>query len=141
MSPATGYAILALATLSATGRPMTVRELADYADLPRAYLARIMGTLAKQGLVIAQRGAAGGVRLADPPDTITLLDVVRAVDPTIDQQACLVGFTSCPGGDTCPTSRACRALHELRLRELEAVTIDDFAKADARFAEDRTTAN
>ena len=55
-------------------------RLAEFHDVPPAYLAKALQTLAGAGIVESRPGPFGGYRLARPPADITLLDVVLAVD-------------------------------------------------------------
>jgi Rrf2 family protein len=75
------YAIRALAELTqAGGGPLTVGELATAQDIPARFLQNILLLLRQRSLVHSQRGAEGGYRLARPAATITLADILRAVD-------------------------------------------------------------
>jgi Rrf2 family protein len=44
------------------------------------FLENIMGELRRAGIVISQRGAEGGYRLARPPSEIAVADVIRALE-------------------------------------------------------------
>jgi Rrf2 family protein len=78
------YGARALLTLagagSRTGGPVTAENLAAAQGLPVRSVENILADLRRAGLVISQRGAEGGYRLASPPEQITLADVVRALD-------------------------------------------------------------
>ena len=55
-------------------------EIAKAQDLPIKFLEGILGTLRTSGIIISQRGAEGGYRLAHSPSDITVARVVRALD-------------------------------------------------------------
>jgi Rrf2 family protein len=55
-------------------------RLAEYHDVPPAYLAKALQAMATAGIVESRPGPAGGYRLARPPRDITLLEIVQAVD-------------------------------------------------------------
>jgi Rrf2 family protein len=75
------YAIRALAELTeAGGGPLTVGELAAAQEIPARFLQNILLLLRQRSLVQSQRGAEGGYRLARPAATITLADILRAID-------------------------------------------------------------
>jgi Rrf2 family protein len=59
----------------------TARDIADAMDIPVEYLSKVLQSLARAGLVEAQRGHRGGFRLARSGEKISLLDVMNAVDP------------------------------------------------------------
>lgn len=54
--------------------------LAARQDIPARFLEGILGQLRKAGLVVSQRGAEGGYRLATPPEAISVADIVRVLD-------------------------------------------------------------
>ncbi|MGA8246992.1 MAG: Rrf2 family transcriptional regulator [Nocardioides sp.] len=62
------------------GRPVSAEELGRMQDIPHNFLQAILADLRKAGIVIAQRGQAGGWRLAKPADQVSVADVIRAVD-------------------------------------------------------------
>jgi len=59
---------------------MTADRLAEAQHLPVKFLENILVELRRGGLVVSQRGAEGGYRLARPPSEITAADVLRLVD-------------------------------------------------------------
>lgn len=75
---------LALHTLShMAGDPDRVRTSADiaaHAGTNPVVVRRVLGRLREAGLLISEKGHAGGWRLARAPDAITLADVYLALD-------------------------------------------------------------
>ncbi len=55
-------------------------RLAEFHDVPAAYLAKTLQSLARHGIVESVPGRRGGYRLAKPPADIKVLDVVEAVE-------------------------------------------------------------
>lgn len=55
-------------------------RLAEFHDVPAAYLAKHLQALSQAGIVVSVAGRRGGYRLGRPASEITLLDVVLAVD-------------------------------------------------------------
>ena len=72
-------ALLVLAT-ETEGRPMKAESLATSQSMPLNFVENILAELKRSGLVLSQRGASGGFRLARPASVITVADVIRAVD-------------------------------------------------------------
>lgn len=72
-----GCAILALLP---PDQALSRDALADFLGVPAPYLAKQMQALSRAGLVVAQRGASGGYRLAKPPAEISLWDITAAVE-------------------------------------------------------------
>ena len=64
------------------GERLPAARLAEFHDVPPAYLAKHLQALAGAGIVASDPGPLGGYRLARPPAEISMLDVVLAVDGT-----------------------------------------------------------
>ena len=62
-----------------TARPVTIPEIAEAEGLSVEYTGKIMRALREGGLVTSTRGAAGGYRMARPPEEITPWDVIEAL--------------------------------------------------------------
>lgn len=61
-------------------RAASVRDLADLQGIPAEYVAKLFTKLQKAGLVSASEGARGGFKLAKPAKSISVLDVIVAID-------------------------------------------------------------
>jgi Rrf2 family protein len=55
-------------------------RLAEFHDVPGAYLAKHLQAMSRAGLLESVQGARGGYRLGRPATEITVLDVVEAID-------------------------------------------------------------
>jgi Rrf2 family protein len=58
-------------------------EIADDLSVPRRFLEQQFTALAQAGILECRRGAGGGCALARPADTVTLADVVRALEGAV----------------------------------------------------------
>ncbi len=67
---------------------MPLAELADAETLPLAYLEHLAAKLRAAGLVVSQRGAHGGYRLARPAAEIQMLEVVEVLEGPIAPMEC-----------------------------------------------------
>ena len=79
----------------------TTEDVADATHVPRAYLAKILSGLRRSGLVKSQRGLGGGISLSKPPEELTILDVVNAVEPIERIKICPLGLSE-HGSNLCP---------------------------------------
>ena len=98
------YALRAIVYLAdQADAPQTTQQIAKVTRVPAGYLAKVMQGLSRAGLVRAQRGLHGGFTLAVPPEELTVLDVVQAVDPLRRITHCPLGI---PGHQSlCPLHR------------------------------------
>lgn len=75
------YAVRAAVELAAAkGETRRVSDIAAAQDIPARFLENILLALRRSGLVQSRRGADGGFRLAHPAESITLANVLRAVE-------------------------------------------------------------
>jgi Rrf2 family cysteine metabolism transcriptional repressor len=73
-------ALLALARQAPDDPPVRIREISESHGIPERYLVQILLQLKGAGLVASTRGAAGGYRLARPATSISLGEVLTAID-------------------------------------------------------------
>src|SRR4051812_24044433 len=74
-------ALLELAARHGDPKPARLADVADKHGIPPRFLVQILLDLKRAGLVNSTRGAAGGYALARSPDDLTLLDVLKVIDP------------------------------------------------------------
>lgn len=85
----TDYALRLLMYLGVNpGRIITVREIAAEHGISHNHLTKIVHQLGVQGVLDTQRGRAGGVRLARPPEQIMLGAVIRITEPDFQMVVC-----------------------------------------------------
>lgn len=99
------YALRAIVWLARDpDTPLGTPRIARATHVPAGYLCRVLQTLGRAGLVESTPGRAGGFRLARPPGSITVLDVINAVDPVQRLARCPLGLKS-HRGHLCPLHR------------------------------------
>ena len=99
------YALRAVVCLAAdSDRTLTTPEIARRGMIPEGYLAKVMGLLVRARLVRSRRGVGGGFRLVRSPERLSVLDVVRSVDPVRRIPACPLGRPE-HRGRLCPLHR------------------------------------
>lgn len=83
VSAKTEYACLAVYELAgaySSGEPLRIRQIAARHRIPSRFLVQILLQLKGAGIVASTRGAAGGYRLARPPERISLWDVMSVIE-------------------------------------------------------------
>lgn len=83
------YAVRALAELARTGgaAPVPIGEIARRRDIPVQFLEGLFATLRRAGILVSQRGVKGGYSFARSPDSLTVLEVVEALEGTLGAEA------------------------------------------------------
>jgi len=79
-------AMLELAQRGAVEETLTSQSIAARREIPEKYLVHILLQLKRAGLVQSVRGAQGGYRLTEPPDRVSLLEIIEAIDGPIEEQ-------------------------------------------------------
>jgi Rrf2 family transcriptional regulator, nitric oxide-sensitive transcriptional repressor len=124
----TDFALRTLMRLAGEpARSFATAEIAAEFAISRNHLAKVVRELGESGFITTQRGVGGGLTLARPPQSITLGEVVRA----LEHEPLVECFK--PGGGTCLLTPSCRlkaklaGAREAFLRELDATTLAECA--------------
>ncbi|MCC6493722.1 MAG: Rrf2 family transcriptional regulator [Pirellulales bacterium] len=76
------YALRAMVQLASEApAASTTKQIAKKTKVPSAYLAKVLQSMRRAGLINSRRGVGGGVTLALEPEQVSLLDVIDAVEP------------------------------------------------------------
>ena len=105
------------------GRPATSELIAASVNTNPTFIRRLLTQLQRAGLTASQLGAGGGALLAHPANTISLLDVYRAIDE--EQQVFALHDTPDP---QCPVGRNIDAVLKGRMLEAERALQAQLAK-------------
>ncbi|MFM9165980.1 MAG: RrF2 family transcriptional regulator [Candidatus Limnocylindrus sp.] len=108
------------------GEPVSLTDIAEQEDLPRAYLEQIIGGLRDAGIIDSQRGAHGGYRLARPANEVRMGAVLRALEGPIVPMACVA-----EEGSPCNRTGSCTVTHLwTRVRDSVTEALDSFTLAE-----------
>ena len=102
LSRACEYAIRAGLHLAMAPAGVTIKSASEALGLPYPFLAKIVQTLVRNGIVSATRGAKGGIVLARPASSIMLRDFVVAIDGPAVFTECVLGLPGCGERKPCP---------------------------------------
>ena len=86
LSAKSEYAVKALLDLAlhAAGDLQPIQDIAARQGIPQRYLEQVLLGLTRAGLLVSKRGSAGGYRLARAADQVTVGDVLRAVEGSMN---------------------------------------------------------
>ncbi|MDB4892664.1 MAG: hypothetical protein JWL61_4519 [Gemmatimonadetes bacterium] len=104
------------------GAPATSEMIAGSVNTNPSLIRRLLSQLAQEGFTMSQMGTGGGALLARSADTITLLDVYRAVDEGRD----VIPMHPAPN-PKCPVGRNIQAVLETRIHDAEKALRDELA--------------
>jgi Rrf2 family protein len=93
ISQTTEYALRAVVWLAChPDRALTAAQIAGATRVPAGYLAKVLQGLSRAGLLHSQRGLGGGFTLAHPASSLSIWEVVQAVDPIRRIRECPLGL-------------------------------------------------
>ena len=107
------------------GRVVNRQEIAEQADIPVHFLAKIAQQLARAGLVEVRQGAHGGFVLARPPAEISLLEVVETIIGEIHLNDCIMRPESCGSQPVCAVHQVWLAARDQLRATLAAVSLEE----------------
>jgi Rrf2 family nitric oxide-sensitive transcriptional repressor len=125
----TNYALRMLQYAAIRGDKIS--RVPDIAMIHRAsvhHMIKVASLLGREGYLETIRGRSGGVRLARPPEDITVGEVVRITEAPLELAECFNPETNtCPLIGACNLSRTWHRALEAFLDVLDNVTIADIA--------------
>ena len=98
LSKKADYALIAMKHLAqkSSGAPSTsAREIAEQYDIPIELMAKVLQRLVRTGLAVSTQGTRGGYTLGRPPSTISVADVIQAIDGPVTVTACSTEKNDC----------------------------------------------
>ncbi len=130
LSRTSQYAIQALIYIATQppGTPVLTRTVAQYLNVPSAYLAKILQALARGKLLRSYRGRQGGFCLHEGGEKTDLMQIVILTEGPDLTETCLLGLKVCQNETACPMhakwspikTRITELLHEQTLEKLSA---------------------
>jgi Rrf2 family protein len=129
------HALRALAHLAANEHEEATlgRDLAEEIGVPAPYLAKVLATLARAGLLTASRGTRGGYRLAHPAEEIALIEIVEPFEGMRVRPGCLLQpGRPCHDDGACSAHAAWSEVKTVYSRFLETTTLADIQGGGGR---------
>jgi Rrf2 family protein len=83
--------------------PVQLKDVAERQQISLSYLEHLIAPLVAEGIIKSSRGAHGGVSLGRPPEDISLIDVVRALEGSMAPVECVDDPAKCSRADSCVT--------------------------------------
>jgi Rrf2 family iron-sulfur cluster assembly transcriptional regulator len=110
--------------------PVTLAAISERQHISLSYLEQLFGKLRRAALVSSVRGPGGGYNLAQPPASISVADIVSAVDEPMDATQC-GGKENCHDDKRCMTHDLWATLNEKMQEYLSSVTLADLVAHQA----------
>jgi Rrf2 family protein len=132
----TDYAFRALIALATRDDPrLSARSIGAAVAIPGTYVGPIMADLTRAGLVDGLAGRTGGYRLTRRSDTISLRDVIDAVEAGEQPERCSLADRACDPTRQCALHPIWAAASAAYLETFGSVTLAELAASDAGLRE------
>ncbi len=103
-------------------------DLAKDTGLPAPTVSKLLRLLSRADLLDAQRGASGGYALLRDPATISVADVIQAIEGPLALMDCLDHSTpECGVESLCPTRTNWDRINQAILQALSAISLEEMA--------------
>jgi Rrf2 family protein len=126
MTRASSYALHAVAYMASQKKdgPIASHLIAEARDIPERFLLKVLKPLVSARVLRSVKGPNGGYRLARAPGTITLLEILEAVDGPIRGQAPFSGESG-NGNLNHKLEVICKKMADQNRKLLEKVRVTD----------------
>jgi FeS assembly SUF system regulator len=129
LSKKADYALIAMKHL-AQKREVTstsAREIAEQYDIPIELMAKVLQRLVRTGLLTSQQGTRGGYALSRPSTSISVADVIQAIDGPFAVTACSTDNNDCEQFSKCSIRDPLWRIKERILAALGTVSLAEMA--------------
>ena len=129
LSKKADYALMAMKHLAQhAGAPSTsAREIAEQYDIPIELMAKVLQRLVRAGLLVSTQGTRGGYTLSRPSSSVSIADVIQAIDGPFTVTACSTEKNDCEQYSKCSIRDPLWQIRERIAEALGTVTIAEMA--------------
>jgi Rrf2 family protein len=129
LSKKADYALMAMKHLAqnSSASSTSAREIAEQYDIPIELMAKVLQRLVRIGLLASTQGTRGGYTLGRAPSTISVADVIEAIDGPFTVTACSTENNDCEQYSKCSIRDPLWQIRERIAAALGTVTIAEIA--------------
>jgi Rrf2 family protein len=129
LSKKADYALIAMKHLAqkSGGCSTSAREIAEQYDIPIELMAKVLQRLVRTGLLLSTQGTRGGYALSRGAASISVADVIQAIDGPFTVTACSSEKNDCEQYGKCSIRDPLWQIKERIVDALGTVTIAEMA--------------
>jgi Rrf2 family protein len=122
-------AAIYIASQSAENNRVNLKAVASHIDSPEAFTAKILQQLVQHNIITSTKGATGGFEIETTKiETLTLNQVVTAIDGDDIYKVCGLGLKECSEKRPCPVHNSFKTIRDDLKKMLETTSIHQLAK-------------
>jgi Rrf2 family protein len=127
LSKKADYALMAVRHLAGgtAGASVSAREIAEAYAIPPELLAKVLQRLVRARVLVSVQGTRGGYRLAGDPRSMSVADVIQAIDGPVAVTACSPDDHACEQFERCEVRDP---LWKIRARIVDALATVSLAE-------------
>lgn len=124
------YGLRALVDLAVYSEqnPVSISSISERQKISTRYLEQLLPKLKKAGMIRSVRGAQGGYLLAKDPQTISVGDILRALEGNLTPVDCAAfhgGTKTCSGEKFCVTKTVWKKIDESIRDTVDSITLKE----------------
>lgn len=124
------YGIVLMSNIAreTTRETFAARDLAGESNLPLPMASKVLKGLSRAGLLVSHRGVNGGYSLGRDPATITVVDIIAALDgPIALTSCCEQSISECEIESCCHTKTNWQLINQSVVSSLGNITLAEMA--------------
>ncbi len=126
------YGLRALIDLAvySDNETVSIASIAARQNISESYLEQLIAKLRKAGLVTSIRGAGGGYKLAKPAEDISVGDILRALEGSLDPVECpgLKEESTCDSSDFCVTKYVWQRINDSINQTVDGISLSQLVE-------------
>lgn len=95
-------AVLYIASQSANGRKVGIKEITENINSPEHFLAKILQKLSKDGIILSSKGPNGGFSVSKEILLKPMADIIVSLEGDSIFRGCAMGLSNCSEVNPCP---------------------------------------
>lgn len=110
----------------------SARDIAERTRLPLPVVSKILKALAREGLLLSQRGPRGGYSLARRPDLINVVEMITALEGPIGLTECTMHPGQCVQETRCHVRKPWQQINHVVRSALARMTLAELTTLGGR---------
>ncbi|WP_394973011.1 RrF2 family transcriptional regulator [uncultured Croceitalea sp.] len=121
-------AILYLAVNTSEEEKLLAKNLSGLANVPKAYLSKLLQKLVRHNLISSVRGPHGGFYLTEENRNVRLIEVINLIDGIDRLTSCMLSLNKCDEKYPCPLHESVGDMKTKFIENLEKTSIQDLVE-------------